>query len=143
MADARYVAGAKPVALGDIEVPIFVVGTERDHVAPWRSVHKIHALCDAEVTFVLTSGGHNAGIVSEPGHRGRRYRVMTREKDGLYVDPDSWQAEAAAKDGSWWPEWRDWLDERSRPPAAPPQTGGGEPGYQPLSEAPGLYVLAE
>ena len=143
LADARYVAGSKPVALGDIEVPIFVVGTERDHVAPWHSVHKIHFLCDAEVTFVLTTGGHNAGIVSEPGHPGRRYRVMTRTKDGLYVDPDSWLAEAAHKDGSWWPEWCDWLGERSAPPAPAPQMGGHETGFQPLCDAPGTYVLAD
>ena len=143
LANARYVAGSKPVALGDIEVPIFVVGTERDHVAPWRSVHKIHFLCDAEVTFVLTTGGHNAGIVSEPGHPGRRYRVMTREKDGLYVDPDSWLAETAQKDGSWWPEWCDWLGERSAPPAPPPEMGDRETAYQPLCDAPGTYVLQD
>jgi polyhydroxyalkanoate synthase len=143
LANARYAVGSKPVALGDIEVPIFVVGTERDHVAPWRSVHKIHFLSDAEVTFVLTSGGHNAGIVSEPGHPGRRYRVMTRIKDGQYVDPDSWLAEAEEKDGSWWPEWCDWLGERSSPPASPLKMGGDGTVYRPLCDAPGTYVLAD
>jgi polyhydroxyalkanoate synthase len=143
LADARYAVGSKPVALGDIEVPIFVVGTERDHVAPWRSVHKIHFLCDAEVTFVLTSGGHNAGIVSEPDHPGRHCRVMRREKDGLYVDPDSWLAETAQKDGSWWPEWCDWLGERSAPPGPPPKMGSHETGYRPLCDAPGTYVLQD
>jgi len=143
LADARYGVGSKPVALGDIEVPIFVVGTERDHVAPWRSVHKIHFLCDAEVTFALTTGGHNAGIVSEPGHPHRRYRIMTRAKDGLYVDPDSWLTEAVESDGSWWPEWCDWLGERSSPPAPPPPMGALATGYGPLCDAPGTYVLAD
>jgi polyhydroxyalkanoate synthase len=27
---------------------LFVVGTARNHVSPWRSVYKIHLLADAE-----------------------------------------------------------------------------------------------
>ena len=78
LAEGRYIAGGRKIGLTDIRVPIFAVGTEADHVAPWRSVYKFHLLTDTEVTFVLTSGGHNAGIVSEPGHARRRYRVATR-----------------------------------------------------------------
>ncbi len=143
LASGRYQVGGRSVALTDIRAPIFAVGTEWDHVAPWRSVHKIHLLTDTDVTFVLTVGGHNAGIVSEPGHAGRRYRVMTRHSIDRYADPDAWAADAERKDGSWWPEWVAWLSQRSGELRPPPSLGAAEAGYVPLCAAPGTYVLAE
>ncbi|HEY4998067.1 MAG TPA: alpha/beta fold hydrolase, partial [Usitatibacter sp.] len=98
LAAGRYVAAGRTVALSDIRVPVFVVGTEHDHVSPWRSVYKIHSLADTEVTFLLTSGGHNAGIVSEPGHKDRHYRVATRAARDPFIDPESWVARAQAKE---------------------------------------------
>jgi len=68
-------------------VPIFAVGTERDHVAPWRSVFKLQLQTDTDVTFLLASGGHNAGIVSDPGHTGRHYHVLQRREGEAYRDP--------------------------------------------------------
>jgi polyhydroxyalkanoate synthase len=141
LAEGRFPAGGRPVALSDIRTPIFSVATETDHVAPWRSVYKVHLLTDAEVTFLLTSGGHNAGIVSEPGHARRRYRVATKRHDDLHVDPDSWLATAEAKEGSWWPEWVAWLGARSGALVAPPHIGAPRAGYAPLTDAPGSYVL--
>jgi polyhydroxyalkanoate synthase len=121
---------------------MFVVGTERDHVAPWQSVYKIHQLTDGDLVFVLTSGGHNAGIVSEPGHKGRRYRIAERRQHDPYLDPQEWVEAASAKDGSWWLEWSDWLLERStKERVAPPSTGAAEKGYAPLEDAPGTYVF--
>jgi polyhydroxyalkanoate synthase len=110
----------------------------RDHVAPWRSVYKIHLLTDTEVTFLLTSGGHNAGIVSEPGHPGRTYQVLTRASDAPYFDPDRWLATAPRRDGSWWPEWLKWLEAQSGEPVAPPAMGGRK--HRRICAAPGSYV---
>lgn len=143
LAEGRYLVDGRPVALTDIRIPIFAVGTMRDHVAPWRSVYKIHLLADTEVTFLLTTGGHNAGIVSEPERRDRRYQVKTKSSADTYSDPDTWVAIAPEKEGSWWPEWVLWLKERSGEPARPPRIGAPERGYQEISEAPGAYVLQD
>lgn len=141
LAEGRYLVDGKPIALTDIRAPIFAVGTTRDHVAPWRSSYKIHLLTDADVTFLLTSGGHNAGIVSEPGHNGRSFQVMTKKANDHYADPDSWIAQAPHKEGSWWPELAAWLKAHSGAPVTPPGMGAPAAGLAPLSDAPGSYVL--
>ena len=141
LAQGRFMAGAAPVAMSDIRAPIFAVGTVQDHVAPWRSTHKIHLLTDTEVTYVLTTGGHNAGIVSEIGHKGRSYQVMTKPADGQYTAPDAWQAVAPRKDGSWWPEWTAWLDQRSGAFIEAERFDDPACVAASLGQAPGTYVL--
>ena len=139
--EGRYRIDGTPVALADIRAPLFVVATETDHVAPWKSVYKINLVAGADVTFVLTSGGHNAGIVSEPGHRGRRFRLARRGDGDTWLAPDDWVAATPPRDGSWWPAWADWLEAGSPGRTAPPAPGAPERGYAPLDPAPGRYVL--
>jgi len=142
LAAGRFMVDGRPAALQNIRVPMFVVGTERDHVAPWRSVYKIHQLADTDVTFVLTSGGHNAGIVSEPGHRGRRYRIATRLAIDICLGPDEWAAETETRDGSWWEAWLPWLAAHSgKDRVAPPSLGVADKGFPAIAEAPGAYVF--
>jgi polyhydroxyalkanoate synthase len=139
--EGRYRVDDRPVVLADIRAPMFVVSTEADHVAPWKSVYKINLVAGADVTFVLTSGGHNAGIVSEPGHRGRRFRIARRTNGDPYLAPDDWVAATPTRDGSWWHAWADWLAAASRGRTAPPSLGAPDQGYAPLDAAPGRYVL--
>ena len=141
LAEGRFTIDGRPVVLTDIRIPVFAVGTERDHVAPWRSTYKIHLLTDSDVTYLLATGGHNAGIVSEPGSDHRSYRSMTKTAADRYVDPETFQAQAPRHEGSWWPEWTDWLTAHSGPPAVPPVIGAAAAGYAPLCDAPGTYVL--
>jgi polyhydroxyalkanoate synthase len=141
LSTGKYEVDGRPVALTDIRAPIFAVGTETDHVAPWRSAYKVHLLTDTDVTFALTTGGHNAGVVSEPGHPRRRYRVKTTGAHDPYLDPDSWIDMADKKEGSWWPEWTAWLAARSGDPVSPPPMGAPKKGHAPLCDAPGTYVL--
>ena len=139
--EGRYRVDDKPVALSDIHVPIFAVATETDHVAPWRSVYKINLIAETDVTFVLTSGGHNAGIVSEPGHKNRHYRLSHWFSGERYIDPDRWYLAAPSVEGSWWPAWIEWLERNSNGLTAPPAFGDPSKGYPVLGAAPGCYVL--
>jgi polyhydroxyalkanoate synthase len=138
LAEGRFRVAGRLLALGDIKLPMFVVGTARDHIAPWHSVFKLHLLNDGELTFVLTSGGHNAGIVSEPGHPRRHFRIRVRDAGARTLGPDEWERDTAARDGSWWLEWEGWLERRSDRRIDPPPMGG--PGFAPLCDAPGNYV---
>lgn len=141
LASGRYIVDDRPVSLRDIRAPVFAVATETDHVAPWHSVYKIHDLTNTDLTFVLTSGGHNAGIVSEPGHPRRSYRIATSKPDDKYIPPDSWVTRNEPESGSWWEPWQAWLQRHSGPRTAPPEMGNLDAGYAPLCDAPGTYVL--
>jgi polyhydroxyalkanoate synthase len=140
LAEGRFHVDGRRVTLNDMSVPMFVVGTERDQVARWRSVFKLHQLNHGELTFVLTSGGHNAGIVSEPGHQNRHYRIRVRHPGARTLTADEWEHETSPRHGSWWYAWSRWLDEHSSgtPGGRPPM---GAPGLPPICDAPGPYVL--
>jgi polyhydroxyalkanoate synthase len=143
LAEGRYRVGGTPIAISYIRAPVFLVGTERDHVAPWYSVYKFNLLSDTDVTFLLTNGGHNAGIISEPGRLHRHYRIRTKPTDAPYVDPDRWVSKTEAIEGSWWPALATWLAEKSGKPIMPPPMGAVTKGYAPICDAPGTYVFQE
>lgn len=135
-ASGRFIVGDHPVTPRDISVPIFAVGTETDHVAPWPSAYKTGALTRGEVTFVLTNGGHNAGIVSEPGHKRRHYRMGRIFENGHHVPASEWSDGAQMHEGSWWDSWSAWLkDHQSGDAIKPPKVVDG------LCPAPGTYVM--
>ncbi|MEZ0281986.1 PHA/PHB synthase family protein [Methyloceanibacter sp.] len=137
----RYAVEGRVIALKDIDAPMFVVGTETDHIAPWRSVYKVQLFTDNELTFLLTNGGHNAGIVSEPDRRGRHYVMATRKRGDRYIDSDTWLTRANPGDGSWWPAWAAWLESKSDAERVPPPAiGAPSHGLMPLCPAPGVYV---
>ncbi|HAT1844378.1 PHA/PHB synthase family protein [Legionella pneumophila] len=134
-AEGRYTVEGKPVAAENIQLPVFAVSTEKDHVAPWQSVYKIHLMTDSDVTFVLTGGGHNAGIVCEPGHSGRSYRIHKHKEGEAYLNPANWLTVAERREGSWWRGWHEWLVLQSTKKRIPPPVIDKS-----LPAAPGTYV---
>jgi len=137
LASGQYRFAGATVALMDIDAPMMVVGTTRDHVSPWKSVYKIHLQTDTHVTFVLAAGGHNAGIVSEPGRPRRSYQIASVEDGHGWVDPDEWVAQTPVVQGSWWEAMDQWIKQRSgNPVKAKPMKA-----EHVLADAPGEYVM--
>ncbi len=135
----RFAVEGKVIALKDIDAPMFVVGTEKDHIAPWKSVYKAKLFTENDFRFCLVAGGHNGGIVAQPGHKRTHYRLGHRTKDVNYMDPDTWVERHDPVDGSWWTAWADWLVEHSSGQIKPPAMGAKA--LPPLQAAPGSYVF--
>lgn len=141
LATGRWEVDGQAVNLADIRVPVFNVGAVQDHVAPWRSVFKLHALSDAPQTFVLTAGGHNVGVVNPPGQPQSSYRIREWRAGERLLTPDEWLAQASVSRGSWWTSWVDWLAAHSTARRVkPPALGAPKAGYPVLGDAPGTYV---
>lgn len=118
-----------PIDLGRITTPLYVLGAESDHIAPWRAAYRTTQLVGGEVRFTLTSSGHIAGIVNPPDNPKASHHV----RDDCPADPDEWKAGAVRREGSWWPDWVAWASDRSGARVEPPRMPAGEP-------APGCYV---
>lgn len=146
LAEGRYLAQGQVVHLADIEVPMFVVATERDHVSPWHSVYKIHHLVRGPVTFVLSSGGHNVAIVNPPegpsAFAQASYRSATHLVGKAPDNHNDWLASTLSKPGSWWPCWHRWLVKHSSGQGKPPSTSAVLLNGKPLT-APGSYVFED
>ena len=138
LTEGHFEVDGHAVHIEDIRAPVFAVGTVKDHVAPWRSVFKLTYLLDTDLDFILTSGGHNAGIVSEPGHPHRSYRHLEYRDGTPHPDADQWVETAKEEPGSWWPAWAKWLAGHSGDEVPPPPMGKAP--YEPLCPAPGTYV---
>ena len=140
LSDGHYPVHGRPVSLSDLLLPTFMVGTVTDHVAPWRSVYKLQHKSPAEITFVLTNGGHNAGVVNPPGNLRRRYQLLTRPAGEPALAVDDWEEAAPQTQGSWWPAWLEWLQAHSSDKQVKPPAMGAD-GFQPQGDAPGTYVF--
>ena len=122
--------------LEDIDVPLIAIGCETDHIAPWKDSYRgVRMMGSEDKTFVMTQTGHIAGIVNPPSKG--KYGHYTN--DNLSLDHEDWLEGAKFHEGSWWPRWGAWLENRSdgKVDARIP----GEKGRDTLGEAPGTYVV--
>ena len=142
LAQGLFSVDGDAVDLARLRMPMFVLGTETDHVAPWRSVYKARGLTRSDdYTFGLTSGGHNAGIVSGPQNPKRRHRTLRWRGTNCTLSPEQYMESAELHAGSWWPTWHRWLAEHSAAEQVqPPGLGNAGAGYAAGLDAPGEYV---
>ncbi len=122
-----------PLDLGKIKTPTYFVSTREDHITPWKSTYSGAHLMSGPTRFVLGGSGHIAGVINPPAKN--KYGFWTN--DNIEADPDNWLEQASYQEGSWWPDWHNWLSKQSgkRVPARKPGAKLGQ-----LEDAPGSYV---
>ena len=130
---AFRIAGT-PIDLRKIKQPMYVLGAENDHIAPWKGSYLTTQHVGGEVRYTLASSGHVAGIVNPPGNP--KAAFWTRPRADRGVDAEAWRDGAERVSGSWWDDWVDWAAARSGELVAPPRVPPGEP-------APGSYAKGE
>ena len=119
----------------DVEIPLFAVTCETDHIAAWRDCYRGFGMTGAkDKTFVVSQSGHIAGVVNPPSKK--KYGHYTNEE--LPEAAADWWEGATFHEGSWWPRWEGWLGKRSGKMIPARELGGN--GYEPLCAAPGTYV---
>jgi polyhydroxyalkanoate synthase subunit PhaC len=126
------VAGQQ-LSLSDVKNDTYVVGAINDHIVPWHGSFKTLGLMGGKVRYVLSSGGHIAGIVNPPGPKAW-FEATSRP----HTDPEAWRAEAAKHNGSWWQDWAEWSDARAGEHIEPHAMGSQR--YPAIGDAPGEYV---
>ena len=127
------VAGEQ-IHLGNVKQHCYIVGAENDHIVPWKAAYATTQLVSGPTRFVLTSGGHIAGIVNPPGPKGW-YQVS----DDTPTTPEAWRKTADKQAGSWWTDWAQWSTATSGDLIEAPQTGSQANPV--LGVGPGEYVL--
>ena len=123
------------IDLGKIDVPLYIIATREDHIAPWRSVYALTQLTKGHASFRLANSGHIAGIINPPGNKKAQYWAG----EATPADPEQWLTAATLREGSWWPDWYAWLGALSGSRVAPPNNAK----YPELVAAPGTYVLVK
>jgi len=127
--------GGVKLDLRKIKVPAYLISTREDHIAPWEATYKATQIYSGPVRFVLSASGHIAGVVNPPA--AGKYCYWTNEETP--ADPTNWLDAAEQHDGSWWPDWDNWIKKHAgKPTVAARQPGDGE--LKALCDAPGEYV---
>jgi len=137
LAEGRMVLGGETLDLHKVKVPVYLQSSREDHISPYPSVYKATRLFGGPVRFICAGSGHIAGVINPPSSG--KYNYWTN--DELPPTPDKWFEGAKDNKGSWWPDWENWLSEKSGPLVPARKPGSGK--LKVLEDAPGSYVLVK
>jgi polyhydroxyalkanoate synthase subunit PhaC len=133
LAKGELELAGRRLSLSEVKSDAYVVGAINDHIVPWEGSYQATRLLAGDVRYVLTSGGHVAGIVNPPAAKAW-YEVANDHPD----EPARWREGARRHSGSWWEDWVTWGAERAGPLGPPPPMGSDH--YPAIGDAPGDYV---
>jgi polyhydroxyalkanoate synthase subunit PhaC len=132
----KLTLNGKTIDMSKQKVDCYVVAGTTDHITPWKGVHKTAQIMGEGTTFVLSNSGHLQSLINPPTNPKASFMIGTVNPSG----PDAFVAAAEKRKGSWWLDWRDWLQARSGEEVAAPASPGGER-HPVLAPAPGTYVF--
>jgi len=125
------------VDLSQIKAPAFVYASREDHIVPWQTAFASTQLLGGSNRFVLGASGHIAGVINPPAKRKRNHWIGE-----LQLEASDWVEHAQSVEGSWWPEWSEWLKAHSGAQVAAPKKAGNAT-FPPIEPAPGRYVKSK
>ncbi len=142
LAQGRFTIAGRTISLRDVDSDVYIVGALDDHIVPWQSSYAGAVLFGGDVRFVLSNGGHIAGIVNPPGKK-TWVEACGEPGDpatgGLPADPTVWRESAQRRSASWWEDWATWSQQRAGDLQAPPPMGSKQ--HPVIGTAPGTYVF--
>jgi polyhydroxyalkanoate synthase len=125
----------QPLDLGLLDLPAFVLASEKDHIVPWQAAYRSAMLLGGEPEFVLAASGHIAGVINPPSANKRSYWTRPTLADTA----ETWRNDATSHPGSWWTRWSEWLRRHAGDTVSAPAEPGND-AFPPLGAAPGRYV---
>ena len=134
LSQGKMILDGVHIDLKKIKQPIYNLAAREDHIAPLPSVFKVGEFMGGETKLVVSGSGHIAGVVNPPEARKYKYWFNDAAADTL----ENWLKTAKEHEGSWWPDWADWITTRSGAKISAPAPGDGK--LEPLEDAPGSYV---
>ncbi|SED81414.1 alpha/beta fold hydrolase [Bradyrhizobium erythrophlei] len=126
----------KTIDMSKVKADSYVVAGVTDHITPWKGVYKTAQIMGEGTTFVLSNSGHLQSLLNPPSNPKASFMIGPISRD----KPDAFMASAEKRKGSWWLDWRDWLQARSGDEVAAPAALGSAR-YPSLAAAPGTYVF--
>jgi len=126
----------QPIDMRQVDVDAYIVAGITDHITPWKACYETARIYGKKSEFILANAGHLQSLLNPPG----------AAKSFFYAakvagpDPDAWAAGAARNEGSWWPHWMAWMQQRSGALVAAPKKLGSRK-HPPGVAAPGEYVM--